>query len=466
MKKTKIVCTIGPATWDEDVMKNIINYGMDCARVNGAFADPLELDKVRSLVRKFSQHVALMVDIKGPEIRLNEFPEPIILKDRKEIVIGNTEEDEIHPANYQDIYKFVKVGQRLVIGDGDVGFEVIRIEEENIICAVTFGTILKPGKALNIPGVEYSKEVLTDKDKLNLEYAIETGWDFVSASFVRNKESAQIIKNFIAERNSSMKVIAKIEDREGVNNIDEILDVVDGIMIARGGLGVELGLEHVPLVQRQLIRKCNEVGKPAITATQMLESMTKNPIPTRAEASDIYTAVELGTDAVMLSGETSAGDYPVEAVKFLSRAVKTAEFDVEPDIIYSRPHASPTSDALTKAAAEMCINLVDQIDAVVVVSATGNTARMLARHSILQKIFVFTKTDLLARTLSITKNIAGAFKFDGADTKDRDFAVNQIKSKIKEVNILKPNYKILLLGKNPVAGEFYFPNVFEIIELD
>lgn len=465
--KTKIVCTIGPASWDPEVVRKMIEAGMNVARVNGAFADPEELDKVAKLVRDVSDDVALMVDVKGPEIRMNKFPEPIPVKPGDEVIIGNSSSDYLYPANYPNLHEFVKEGQRIVVGDGDVEFVVKKVSMGKIFCQVVFGEVIKPAKALNVPGCDYSTEVLTEKDKENLKHAIDTGWDFVSASFIRDAASAKRIKDFIGDAN--MKIIAKIEDQEGVDNIDEILREVSGIMVARGGLGVELGLAKMPMVQRELIEKLNNAGLPVITATQMLESMNKNPRPTRAEANDVATAILLGTDAVMLSGESASGSYPVEAVKMLAEIATEVEKELIPKVIKSRAVAPLTTDALTKAAAELCINMGDELNAVVIVSKTGTTARLLARHGIKQNIYVFTSSAYYKRTLMLTKGITKAFVFNGIEKEgcgyDRDCAIKIILDRALKEGVIKQEQKILFLGKTPVDTTEYFPNMFEVIKL-
>ncbi|MCA9386611.1 pyruvate kinase [Candidatus Dojkabacteria bacterium] len=471
-KKTKIVCTIGPASWDKEVMRQMIEAGMNCARVNGAFADPLELDKVRELVRSISDDVSLMVDVKGPEIRLNKFENAKQIKPGDEIIIGNNDQSEIYPANYENVYTYLKPGQRMVIGDGDVELKLERIEGDKMYTSVVYGEVLKPGKALNLPGADYSSDVLTLKDQENLKHAIKTGWDFVSPSFINSKQSAQTIKDFIVQNggDGKMKIIAKIEDQEGIDNIDEILEIVHGVMIARGGLGIELGLENVPHAQRVLTMKCNEAGKPVITATQMLDSMIENPRPTRAEASDVATAVLLGTDAVMLSAESSAGEYPVEAVKFLTSTVKVAEENLCPFIIDSRAMYQTTTDALTKAAAEVCIDPDEEIDTVIVVSRSGATARLLARHSIKQPIYLFTSSDYYKRVSLLTKNIVKAFVFEGisqhTDDYTRDNAVKIVMKRVKEEGLVSPGQKVLFIGNIPIDSQNFFPNLFEIIKVE
>ena len=346
-----------------------------------------------------------------------------------------------------------------------------KIEEEKIICKVVYGDLIKPGKALNLPGANYSAEVLTLKDQENLKHAIETGWDFVSPSFINSKDSAQEIKDFINNHGgeNKMKIIAKIEDQKGVDNIDTILEIVDGVMIARGGLGVEIGLESVPIVQRLLTKKCNQVGKPVITATHMLESMVENPRPTRAEASDVATAVLLGTDAVMLSGESSIGNFPVNAVKFLASTSAIAEQNYKSAIIEKRGHGSTTGDALSKAAANICFEMQDEINSVIVVSKSGTTARLLSRHLIPQPIYLFTSNDFYVRTALLTKNIIDAFAFEGirhgSEDYDRDHAVQIIMDLAKKNNLIQPSQKILFIGKTPIDRYGYFPNLFEILEV-
>ena len=465
--RTKIICTIGPASWDPDVMKGMIEAGMNVARVNGAFADTEELDKVAKLVRDVSDDVALMVDVKGPEIRLNKFPGPVQINPEDEVIIGSSADELIYPANYPDLYKYVSEGQKIILGDGDVQLVVKGVHMGKMLCEVVFGHIIKPGASLNVPGCEYSKEILTDKDKQNLKHAIETGLDIVSVSFIRNVESARFINEFIGD--SQMKLIAKIEDEEGVNNIDQILREVSGIMIARGGLGVEMGLAKIPLVQDVLIKRLNEAGLPVVTATQMLESMTKNPRPTRAEATDVTNAILQGTDAVMLSGESAMGKYPVESVKVLAEIARETEDSIDPKIVEGRAEAPLTTDAIAKAAAGVCINMKEGLDAVIVVSKTGTTARLLSRHNIKQPVFAFTSSEIYKRGLMLSKGISQAFLFKGMDGEeckyDRDCGIKTILDIALKEGIVHRGQKILFLGKTPVDKVEYFPNLFEIVRI-
>ena len=461
-KKTKIVCTIGPSSWDQEVMRKMIEAGMNCARVNGAFADPAELDKVTALVRNVSDEVALMMDVKGPEVRMNKFAEAKKLTPGMEIIVGNDETSEVYPANYKDLYKHLNPGQRIVIGDGDTELIIKSIEGDKMTTEVVFGELLKPGKAMNLPGADFATSALTEKDITNLKHSIELGWDFVSASFIQTAEAAREVKKYL--EGSNMKLIAKIEDGSGVEKIDEILEVVDGIMVARGGLGVELGLENVPMAQLELIEKSIAAGKPVITATQMLESMITNPRPTRAEVNDVATAIMLGTDSVMLSGESSAGQYPIEAVQFLSKVASAIEPNVQAAIIEEHTQGPLGTDALTKAVAQMAIELGEEIDAILVVTRSGRTARLIGRHGVKQPLYAFVSAKNFVRELAISKGINRAFVHAGPVV-DRDHAVEQVIEEAKKLGVVTAGQKVLFVSKSPVEGVEYFPNVLEVLEV-
>lgn len=461
-KKTKVVCTIGPSSWDPEVMRKMIDAGMNCARVNGAFADEAEIDKVTNLVRGISNEVALMLDVKGPEVRMNKFEAPLNIKPGDLVEIGNNESSKIYPANYSDLYKSLNVGQRIVIGDGDVELVIEEKRDEIMICKVVFGEILKPGKAMNLPGADIVTNVLTEKDIRNLKHAVNLKWDFVSPSFIQTAEAAREVKKYL--EGTHTKLIAKIEDQSGIDNIDEILNEVEGIMVARGGLGVELGLEKVPMIQKMLIEKCNALGKPVITATQMLESMTYNPRPTRAEVNDVATAIMQGTDAVMLSGESSAGEYPIEAVAELTKIAMEIETNSKPMILSTKAEGRSVTDAVSKAAAQMCIEMGDEIHKVIVVSRTGRTARLLGRHRINQPLFVITSADYYARRIMLSKGINRAMVLEES-LWDRDKAIEKIMETAKKDGVVSEGENILLLCKTSLDGDQYFPNVFEVVRV-
>ncbi len=446
MNRTKIICTIGPSSWDPRVLKQMIEAGMNCARVNGAFADIDELNKVTNLVRSISDEVALMMDVKGPEIRLNKFLNPITIQPGQTIVIGNDNASEIYPSNYIDLYKYIQVNQRIVIGDGETELIVKNIENKNIICEVVVGELLKPGKAMNLPGATYSSEILTQKDLVNLKHAINLGWDYVSASFVQSAESAKFIKTHLED--SNMKLIAKIEDQLGVDSVDEILNEVDGIMIARGGLGVELGVEMVPVVQRRLLEAAQKAGKIVITATQMLESMTYNPKPTRAEANDIATAIYLGTDAVMLSGESSSGKYPVEAVRYLSKIASVVETNLPSIVFNTNTKYEVKVDSFGKSIAMLANNLQDSLKAIVVYDDDGLLARMIARHFIKLPVYALVVKEFSVRHLAISKGVTKSITLDLQTQSNNDNSINHIIKRLEQLNILSKGDQILLATRN------------------
>jgi pyruvate kinase len=308
MKKTKIVCTIGPASWDKEVLKQMIDNGMNVARLNGAFIDIPEMTRVANLIRELSPDVSLMLDIKGHELRLNKFEEDIKVNIGDEVVIGSTKEDKIYVATYMDLFKDIRVGKQILVDKAKTILEVTKITDGKIYTKVISGSVIQRGKGLNTPGTFLNNSPITDIDIEQINFAKADKWDFVAASFIRSKEDLGVIKPHLV--NSSLKLIAKIEDGFGVENIDEIIENCDGIMVARGDLAVEVPFEKVPLYQKMMIKKCRDMGKVVITATEMLESMIEKPYPTRAEISDIANAVLDGTDALMLSGETTAGKYP------------------------------------------------------------------------------------------------------------------------------------------------------------
>ena len=324
MRKTKIVCTIGPASENEQTLEKLINAGMNVARLNFSHGDFEEhgnrIKSIRSVAEKLGKNVAILLDTKGPEIRTNnmenggidlEAGQQLIVS--MEEVLGTTEKISV---TYPELVNDVHVGSKILLDDGLIELEVKQIEKNELYTEVLNNGTLKNKKGVNVPNVSVNLPGITDKDAADIEFGIEQGVDFIAASFVRRVSDVLDIRKLLEKHKATdIQIIPKIENREGVDNIDTILEISDGLMVARGDLGVEIPAEEVPLVQKQLIKKCNALGKPVITATQMLDSMQRNPRPTRAEASDVANAILDGTDAIMLSGETAAGSYPVEAVQ-------------------------------------------------------------------------------------------------------------------------------------------------------
>ena len=334
MKKTKIVCTIGPASESEEVLTQLIKKGMNVARINFSHGVHDEHKKKFNLIKKVREKlnlpIAIMLDTKGPEVRIKQFENGGIYLEKgdeftltTEDILGNEKKVAI---TYNKLTEELKIGDFILADDGLIKFSVKEINGADILCDVLNGGELKNNKSLNFPDTKINLPAITEKDVKDLIFGIEEGIDYIAASFIRKTEDVLAIRKVLEENNGeNIRIISKIENREGVNNIDAILDMSDGIMVARGDLGVEISAEEVPLVQKEIIKKCNRLGKPVITATQMLDSMIRNPRPTRAEVTDVANAIFDGTDAIMLSGETAAGKYPIEAVETMARIAVTTE---------------------------------------------------------------------------------------------------------------------------------------------
>ncbi|MBU3101794.1 pyruvate kinase [Clostridium sp. DSM 17811] len=335
MRKTKIICTIGPASDSKEVMIKLIDSGMDISRHNfshGSYEENgSKINLVKELRVELNKPIEILLDTKGPEVRTGKFASGSVTLVEGSFYTVLCGEDIIGDettcsVSYTDLYKDVKIGDLILIADGLVGLEIKEINENKIHCVVKNTGTIGNYKNVNVPGVVTKLPAISEKDFEDLKFGIHMGVDIVAASFVRNAQDVLEIKKVLNENGGShISVFSKIENHEGVHNINEIIEASDGIMVARGDLGVEIPLEEVPFVQKMIIRKCNKVGKPVITATQMLESMSNNPRPTRAEVSDVANAVLDGTDAVMLSGETASGKYPIEAVSIMKKIVERTE---------------------------------------------------------------------------------------------------------------------------------------------
>lgn len=390
MKKTKIVCTMGPNTDNREIMKELALNGMDVARFNFSHGDHEEhkhrLEILESVREELGIPIASLLDTKGPEIRTGK------LKDGKKVTLKEgdlytltTEEivgDETRGyINYAGLAEDVKPGDRILIDDGLIELHVREVNGTDIVCRIENGGELGEKKGVNVPGVRVKLPALTDKDKEDIRFGVDAGFDFVAASFVRNADAIREIREILDEKGSAMQIIAKIENEEGIENIDSIIEASDGIMVARGDMGVEIPAEKVPHIQKMIIRKCNLACKVVITATQMLDSMIRNPRPTRAEVSDVANAVYEGTDAVMLSGETAMGSYPIEAVRMMSQIAEESEKYLD-YMFYQRRKVS--AENLRNISNTVCYSSVataSDLEAPVIVapSVSGFTTRMLSK---------------------------------------------------------------------------------------
>lgn len=391
MKKTKIICTLGPASRDEIVLEKMVKYGMNVARLNFSHGtheyhkESIEL--VKKVREKLHVPLAIMLDTKGPEIRLGDFEkESIYLKkgDRFTLttkpIMGNNEIVEI---TYKDLPSQITVGNKILIDDGKVTLEVVATNDTDIICKVINGGTLSNHKGVNIPNVHLNFEYLSPKDKEDLKFGVDNDVDFIAASFVRSKEDVIQLRNYLDYiGGKSIKIISKIENTEGVDNFNEILSYSDGIMVARGDMGVEVKYEKLPGLQKKFIRKCYQSGKIVITATQMLESMIHSMTPTRAEITDVANAVFDGTSAIMLSGETAIGDHPEKVVKTMAQIATQAENDaIELGMYRYMSHDNDIEDTTNAICDAACTSARDlNAKVIIAVTKTGKTARMVSKY--------------------------------------------------------------------------------------
>lgn len=390
MRKTKIICTLGPATDRGNVLEQLIKEGMNVARFNFSHGDHEEqrgrIEKLRSLREKCGQPVAALLDTKGPEIRLRDFEGKKVMLEKGqtfiltgEEVLGNKERASI---TYENLWQDVTVGTKILIDDGLIGMQVDKIENKEIYCTVLNDGAVSNHKGINVPGIHLAMEYLSEKDRQDILFGIQEDMDFVAASFVRSADDVLEIRRLLDENGGwNINIIAKIENGEGVENIDSIIEVSDGIMIARGDMGVEIPCEEVPVIQKMIIKKVYKAGKQVITATQMLDSMMKNPRPTRAEVADVANAIYDGTSAIMLSGETAAGKYPVESVQTMVRIANRTEADIdyEKRFYHRGRHEKPdVTEAVCHATCTTAYDL--NASAIVAVTKSGRTARMISRY--------------------------------------------------------------------------------------
>ena len=412
MRKTKIVATLGPATDNAQTLKEIITAGINVARMNfshGSHEEHLErLNLFRNTCNELGVALPVLLDTKGPEIRTGEFSEKVMLKTGTtftivhEDIIGNETQCSV---SYKDLHEDVKPGDRILLDDGLIELVIQEIKGKDIVCKVSNDGLISTKKSVNVPNVSINLTPLTDKDISDLKFACENDFDFVALSFTRKAtdviEAKKVLKSFGGE---DILIIAKIENREGVDNIDEIITVADGIMVARGDLGVEIPYEQVPIIQHDLIKKCYKSGKSVITATQMLDSMIRNPRPTRAEVADISTAIFEGTSAIMLSGETAMGKYPVESVKTMAQVATGIEQSINywHKIKYYTPESLPTNvtDSISHATCSTAMNL--NASAIVTVTTSGKTAKMISKFHPACPIVAVTPSKKVQRQLQLS----------------------------------------------------------------
>jgi len=413
MRKTKIICTVGPPTDKGDVLEQLMLGGMNIARFNFSHGDyeihKRRFEQVKALREKLNLPVATMLDTRGPEVRLGAF------KDGKKVTVNEGDEyilttrdiecdEHIASVSFKGFAEDVRVGTRVLINDGLVSMTVESIQGEDVHCRVVDGGVLSDRKGVNVPGVELSMPYLSEQDMSDLEFGAKMGFDFIAASFVRSAADVDYLRKFTnAVGFHSVRIIAKIENMDGVNNIDEIIKCSDGIMVARGDMGVEIPFEQIPSIQKELISKGYKAGKQVITATQMLESMITNPRPTRAEITDVANAIYDGTSAIMLSGETAAGEHPVEAVKTMALIAETTEKQIDYAHRYD-PNLTMNRKPITNAISHATVTIAHDLGAkaIITVTKTGSTARMISKHRPSSMIVGCTTDERVCRQMNMS----------------------------------------------------------------
>ena len=414
MRKTKIICTLGPSTDKDGVLRELIANGMNVARFNFSHGSHEEhkgrLDLLKSLREELGKPVAALLDTKGPEIRLKDFKNGTEMLEAGQTFTLTTRDvegtKEICSITYKDLPQDVAPGGTIMLDDGLIKLQIQTVNDTDIVCTVLNNGKIKNKKGVNVPGVHLSMPYMSQRDKDDIIFGIEQGFDFIAASFVRTAQDVYEIRNLLNEYDSNIRIIAKIENREGVNNIDSILAAADAVMVARGDLGVEIDFTELPGIQKNIIERSFSFGKPIVTATQMLDSMMVNPRPTRAEISDVANAIYDGTSAIMLSGETAAGAYPVEALKTMSAIAERTEqegFHLRGRTMDSNPGKISVSDATAHAA---CLTARDvNAAAIVTVSESGTTARLLSKYRPQQPIIACVMREQVQRQLSLSWGI-------------------------------------------------------------
>lgn len=409
LRHTKIVCTIGPASESPETLKKMILAGMNVARLNfshGSYEEHRRrIETVRTAAGELHRNVAILLDLKGPKIRVGDLASPLHLKAGERVTLTVEQADGTAtriPVNYPPLPREVSSGYTILLADGLIALKVLATTETDVHCEVLNDGVLTSRKGLNLPGVRTSIEAVTEKDVADIRFGVSLDVDYVAASFVRRADDILAVRRVLEEEQSDALIIAKIETWEAISNLDEIIQVSDGIMVARGDLGLEINAEEVPLVQKRIIRDCNRVGKPVITATQMLESMVHNPRPTRAEASDVANAILDGTDAVMLSAETAVGEYPVEAVATMARIAARVEEALPYDEILDRNRVAARGTVTDAIAYGTCTTAAD-LGAAAIVTATqsGYTARMVARYRPPCPIVAVTPSQKVLRQMAL-----------------------------------------------------------------
>ena len=476
MKKTKIICTMGPNADNRETLKALVENGMDIARFNFSHGDHEEqkarFDLLKSVRDEMKKPIAILLDTKGPEIRtaLLENDGKVVLKEGEEFILTSKEikgNEKMVYQTYSQLAKDVKPGNTILIDDGLIGLEVKEIRGGDIVCTVRNGGELGQRKGINVPNVRVNLPGITKKDRDDIIFGIEQGIDFIAASFVRDAEAVKEIKAILKEHHAEhVDVIAKIENSEGIENIDKIVSAADGIMVARGDMGVEIPAYEVPHVQKLIVEKCNQKYKPVIIATQMLDSMIRNPRPTRAEVTDVANAIREGADAIMLSGETAMGKYPVEALKMMAQIAESTEqyldYQMMPEYRTLRGDAN-VSSAVGVAAVRTATNL--EADCIVTPTMSGQTARLMANFRPKQPIYAVTPNAWAQRKMQI---YWGVTPLRGYEEDTTEHIISHAMYVVKREGYVKEGDMVVFTAGDPatnmVKGKGAMTNMMHVIQ--
>ncbi|MDO5807775.1 MAG: pyruvate kinase [Lachnospiraceae bacterium] len=476
MKKTKIICTMGPNADNRETLKALVENGMDIARFNFSHGDHEEqkarFDLLKSVRDEMKKPIAILLDTKGPEIRtgLLENGGKVVLKEGEEFILTSKEikgNEKMVYQTYSQLAKDVKPGNTILIDDGLIGLEVKEIRGGDIVCTVRNGGELGQRKGINVPNVRVNLPGITKKDRDDIIFGIEQGIDFIAASFVRDAEAVKEIRAILKEHNAEhVDIIAKIENSEGIENIDKIVSAADGIMVARGDMGVEIPAYEVPHVQKMIVEKCNQKYKPVIIATQMLDSMIRNPRPTRAEVTDVANAIREGADAIMLSGETAMGKYPVEALKMMAQIAESTEqyldYDMMPEYRTLRGDAN-VSNAVGVAAVRTATNL--EADCIVTPTMSGQTARLMANFRPKQPIYAVTPNAWAQRKMQI---YWGVTPLRGYEEDTTEHIISHAMYVVKREGYVKEGDMVVFTAGDPatnmVKGKGAMTNMMHVIQ--
>ena len=455
-RNAKIVCTLGPSSDSYEMISALVRAGMDIARLNFSHGTHASHKKVIGLIRQVSEemnkHIAVLQDLQGPKIRVGKFGhDPVLLKAGSGFTLTTREitgTSEIASVSYSSFARDVKAGDTILLDDGMIRLEVIDIEESDVHCKIIYGGVLSDHKGINLPGAVLSVDALTDKDLKDLEFGIANDVDFVALSFVQRPDDIRLVKRIIADAGKDIPVVAKIEKPQAVECIESITDITDIVMVARGDLGVEASAEQVPVLQKKIISLCNQKGIPVITATQMLESMIHNPRPTRAEASDVANAILDGSDAVMLSGETASGQYPVQTVETMSRIIELIEKTGPPRWDLRRARRDLSYDPALTIGYSAC-HASDLLDGATIIclTQTGSTAQMISRFRPADPIIAVTHSLTSLRRMAIFWGVQ-AIKIE--EFKDNiDEAIEDVENHLVKLGLVHPGDKVIVTAGLP-----------------